>query len=397
MNKYIYKTPDGTRDLLFEECEIHNFIKHRLTELFSLRGYHEVITPALEHYDLFSMESAGFAQEEMYKLVEPGGRLLVLRPDITMPIARLAATRLKDAPLPLRLHYTQKVFRVSPGYRGRSNESTQSGIELIGASGLLSDLEVILTAALSLEDCGMTGYQIEIGHAGIFKALAAGLPVDEEAREQLRLSIETKNYAALEDILESLPESAAVTAMKRLPRLFGGREVLAEAAGLFPAEAAGELDYLRQLLDCLEPDLQEKINLDLGLVHRNNYYTGVVFRGYLPGSGDTVLSGGRYDNLLGEFGLGLPATGFAVDNDALAGLLLSSGSAPGGHPAELLIFAVPGFEMQALRILREKTGDGTACELLPYEGREKALADAAARGVGRILFVKEEPETLTLV
>ena len=137
MQKYITKTPDGTRDLLFEECELHSQVKNRLSALFMSRGYYEVVTPALEYYDLFSLPGAAFSQTEMIKVTEQGGRLLVLRPDSTMPIARLVSTRLKDAPLPIRLHYAQKVYRVAPGLKGRSNEITQSGVELIGAEGLL--------------------------------------------------------------------------------------------------------------------------------------------------------------------------------------------------------------------------------------------------------------------
>ena len=367
MNKNIFKTPDGTRDLLFEECEVQNRIKAALSGVFSSRGYTQVVTPTMENYDLFRMDSAGLAENEMYKLVSNTGNMLVLRPDITMPIARLAATRLKDAPLPIRLHYTEKVFRVSPDYKGRSNEITQSGVELIGAQGLASDLEIIHMAAKCFEACNITDYKIEIGHAGVFKALATALGVSDEETEEIRLAIESKNYSTLEDILEDIGQNAAVKALKMLPRLFGGEDVLKTAKDLFGDIAADELDYLKTLYNALQPELGDKISLDLGLVNRNNYYTGVVFRAYTSGCGDTAISGGRYDTLLNEFGLNQPAIGFAVDNNVLTELELNNFSYGTTSPKRL-IYPALGFEMKALKYMDEKIAKGEICEIMTSDG-----------------------------
>lgn len=393
MIKYRNTTPDGMRDLLFEECETNRSVETKLSELFTRRGYHEVVTPALEYYDLFSMDEAGYTQEEIYKLTEPGGRLLALRPDITMPIARLVSNRLKDAPLPIRLFYNQKVFRIKQSLRGRSNEITQAGIELIGAGGLLYDLETIMSASLALECCGMTDYKIEIGHAGVFKALVDDLPVDELVREEIRLSIESKNYGALSELLKDVTGSCeAVKALNMLPRLFGGREILDKAAELFGGRAKAELDYMATLLDFLQPELREKINVDLGLVHRNNYYTGVVFRGYLSGSGDTVVSGGRYDKLFSEFGLSMPAVGFGIDVDAVASILLSAAHPGNGRFPEQLIFARPGFEMKALRHMEQLTRSGAVCEIMEFTDRESAIETGKQRNAYRIDLVGETTE-----
>lgn len=146
MKRYLKSTPEGTRDLLFGECDARKKVEANLARLFKSRGYNKVITPALEYYDVYSSESAGFSQESMYKLTDKHGRLLVLRPDNTMPIARIVSTRLREAKLPIRLYYTQNVFSCRQSMAGFSNESVQAGIELIGASGLRSDLEVIATA-----------------------------------------------------------------------------------------------------------------------------------------------------------------------------------------------------------------------------------------------------------
>lgn len=392
MNKFIYKTPDGTRDYLFEECDIQNRIRFRLSALFNGRGYHQVITPVLEHFDLFSKPSAGLVQEEMYKLVSHTGHLIVLRPDTTMPIARLVSTRLKDAPLPIRLHYTQKVFRFNPDYKGRNNEITQSGIELIGAEGMTADIELIHTAARALDAVGIKDYKIEIGHAGVFKALCADLDASEDDKERIRIAIESKSYSTLEDILSAMPNSRAVRALKILPRLFGGAETLDTAAKLFGDIAAEELGYLRTLIDTLAPEFGSKVTVDLGLVHRNNYYTGVVFRAYATGSGETAVSGGRYDTLFGEFGMNLPAVGFAVDNMVLSEILLNNYQ-PEQDQEKHLVYAEDGYVMQALAYIDELTEKGAVSELMNIADLTDAKTAAAQRGATYIDVVGESVRT----
>ena len=241
--KYSRNTPEGTRDMLFEECLARRKVASVLRELFESHGYAEVMTPGLEYYEMFAGEMAGIPQESLYKMTDGHGRLLVMRPDSTMPIARLAATRLKDAPLPLRLYYAQTVYRATPSMSGRSDEIMQSGIELLGAAGKRADLEVITMAVDALRALEVEDFRIELGHAGFYKALAARLPADDEVREEIRLLIESKNYAGLGALLDTLEDTEAVRALRRLPRLFGGREVFADAAAL----CEGDPDTLEPL------------------------------------------------------------------------------------------------------------------------------------------------------
>ncbi|MDD4699036.1 MAG: ATP phosphoribosyltransferase regulatory subunit [Oscillospiraceae bacterium] len=396
MSEYIYKTPDGTRDFLFEECESHNRIKILLANLYENRGYHEAITPILENYDLFNLESASLTQEEMYKLTDRSGHLLVLRPDITMPIARLASTRLKDAALPLRLYYNQKVFRVNPSLKGKRNEINQSGIELIGASGVLSDLEVITTALNALCKCGIDDLTIEIGHAGIFKKLTESLPADESVKERIRGYIESKSYSSLEDELSDLPESDSVKALRYLPRLFGVREIIKTARDLCGNLINEELDYLNQLLDCLEAEYGDKVRLDLGIVHRNNYYTGMVFRGYIKGSGQTVVSGGRYDKLLSEFGKDWPAIGFAINIDAIAENQRNFKLTNSIQQKCFLVFAEKGYEMKALKYMDNEISNGTICQILPFDNTKSALEIAKVRNAYKFAVVGKEINVISV-
>ncbi len=392
MNKYSKITPEGTRDLLFEECDARRSIEYVLSALFKARGYKKVITPTLEFFDVFNRESSGLEMESLYSLNDYTGRMMVLRPDSTLPIARVAATRLKDAQYPLRLYYNQRVSHRCPSFSGHSDETTQGGIELIGANGMRSDLEIITTAIDALNSCGAPDFRIEIGHAGFFKALSLALNTNDEMRAQIGEFIETKNFAALNDLLNTLGESEAATVMRSLPRLFGDIEVLDEAESICSGkDELAALSYIRKLfLKLSEMGLGNKINIDLGLVHRNNYYTGVVFRGFIEGSGLTVLSGGRYDMLIGEFGKQLPATGFGVEIDALANAMLSRGDIPPSKAVDVLVFGEDGYEMQALAHARELNAEKLICENCVEESPEGAMAYAKNRGIKRLDIVNGE-------
>ena len=162
MRKYTKLTPEGVRDVLFEECRARGRARERLTEIFTRRGYQEVMTPGLEYFDVFNLPGAAIPQQEMYKSTDHAGRLLVFRPDSTLPIARMAAARLQNHRRPMRLYYCQNVYRSCPALSGKSHELAQMGVELLGASGLRADLEVIGTAVEALEAVA-PDFRIELG------------------------------------------------------------------------------------------------------------------------------------------------------------------------------------------------------------------------------------------
>lgn len=386
MNRYSKITPEGTRDLLFEECDARRNVECRLSAMFKARNYKKVITPTLEFFDVFNRESSGIEPESVYTLTDYAGRMMVLRPDSTLPIARIAATRLKDAAYPLRLYYNQRVFHRFRSFSGHSDETTQSGIELIGASGIRADLEIITTAIDALNCCGAPDFRIEIGHAGFFKALSKALKTTDEIRAQITDLIEAKNFAALNDLLDTLGDSDPTKVLRSLPRLFGDSEVIKKAEAMCKGkDELAPLKYLAKLYEKLSQlGLGDKINIDLGLVHRNNYYTGVVFRGFIEGSGLTVLSGGRYDMLTGEFGKQLPATGFGVEIDALAGAALSRGEAAPKKPADVLVFGEDGYEVQALVRVRELNSESLVCENCTEETLQAAKVYAAEKQIKRL-------------
>ncbi|HIU32903.1 MAG TPA: ATP phosphoribosyltransferase regulatory subunit [Candidatus Caccousia avistercoris] len=397
MKKYNKVTPEGTKDLLLEECLIHREIERRLGEVFSSRGFHEVVTPGLEFMDVFEPEVSGISPEVMYKTTDRRGRLIAMRPDSTMPIARLAATRLQNQEKPIRLYYTQRIYRSNPNLTGRSDEVLQSGVELLGAAGKRADLEAIATAVEALSRC-LPDFRLELGHAGFFRAIAAQLPISPEEREKIRSTIESKNYAALNTMLDALEQTPSVTAMRRLPRLFGGEEVFAQAAPLCGSSQAEEmLGYLHDLYGSLvKLGLGDRLMVDLGLVQRNDYYTGVVFSAYAEDCGDAVLLGGRYDNLLSCFDMPMPAIGFSVNVDAVAKLLGERGFTPPLPRPEVLIFGEDGYEMKALLFASGITGQGGSCETSVFSTEEETMDFARRRGIPRVAVVGEHVREIRL-
>lgn len=389
MARYGSMIPEGTCDQLFKECEALRDVQNSMTELFKSRGFNEVITPSLEFYDVFNGKASAMPQEMMYKLIDSKGRILVVRPDNTMPVVRVASTKLKGFQPPLRLYYNQNVFRISPSLSGRRDEVPQCGIELLGISGIKADLEVIATAIDALKSV-TDDFRFEIGHVGFFKTLIDELPCSTEEKEQIRKYIELKNYAALTEILtDSAKSSAASRALIELPRLFGGAEVFKKALEIAPNDEAVEtINYLRSIYDVLcNMGLKKNIMIDLGLVQQIDYYNGVAFRGYMQGSGEYVLSGGRYDGLSEGFGVEMAATGFAVNSEAVArnANIIQKSNRP-----DVLVYYELGGAKAAFEHMETLTSAGHVCEMSDFSTLEETKEYARVKGIGCVDIVSDD-------
>lgn len=383
-------TPEGTKDLLFDECIIRQSVEDKIHSIFNSRGYSELITPSIEFYDVFNHNSGYFPQERLFKLTDCKGRLLVLRPDNTIPIARIVATRLKDAVLPMRLYYNQCVFTMEPSLKGRSAQTVQTGIELIGSSSKMADLEVIATAIEVLSSCSDGEFSLEIGDIRFFKELVGKLDATREQKEMIRDYIEAKNYPALNDMLDSIGRNEITHALKRLPRLFGGEEVFEKASKLFSDERIDAvLESLKELYNKVSTIIGSgNLTVDLGMVNRTDYYTGVIIKGYLEGYGEEVLSGGRYDKLIADFGYDVPATGFAVNVDAVTQVELKNNPVKAA-PVDAIVFAQNGFEMEALAKVDELRRSGKKAEISLFDTIEETVKYAGEKDIAEVITVNE--------
>lgn len=397
MARYSNMTPEGTSDLIFKECQARRAVEERVKMVFRSLGYSEVVTPELEFYDVFANEFRPLPQEMMYKFIDARGRILVLRPDNTMPIARLVSTKLRSFAPPLRLYYDQTVYRVSPTMTGRRDEVPQCGVELIGVGGMRADLEVVATAVETLRSAAAIDFRLELGHVGFYKAIIDGLPFESQKTEEIRGFIETKNYAALQDALAPYVEqNPSCRALLALPRLFGGEEVFERARAVAPNEQAlSTLDYLQQLYDGLcGLGLKDSIILDLGLVNQIQYYTGVVFRGFMEGSGETMLTGGRYDTLLSAFGPGRPAIGFAVKTDSIARALRELPPVP----APTLLFYESGCAKAAFEYrAKALAGQNAPVEMSVFDTLDETLRYASRKGIRKVVVIGETVREIAVV
>lgn len=288
--------PEGTRDLILDECSRKKELELEIENILNKWGYKEVITPTIEYYQTFNGGFQNLKEEDMYKFFDDKGRILVLRPDMTIPIARVVATKFKEINPPIRLRYTSNVFRVHESLGGKKNEYTDCGVELIGLNGIDSDVEILITALESLKVLKETGYKIEVGNINFFDSAVEWLNLDFEQRSFLAKLIDEKSMKELEEYLDMLKVGDDYKDFfMKLPWLFGGVEVLdiGEKYAI-NNEILNEIKYLRNIYEILDSlGYGDKLTFDLGIVPRLNYYTGIIFKGYVEGIGDTVLRGDR--------------------------------------------------------------------------------------------------------
>ncbi len=315
MSRWKQQIPPGVQDYLPEECYNKRRIEESLRRIFYTRGYDEIESPLFEYYDVFTGDKASIEQENMFKIVEAGGRIQVLRPDITMPIARIASTKLKESKIPIRLSYLGDVYRYEDLQTGKQREIAQAGIELLGVKGPEADAEVISTAIQCFLDLGLKDFQIDIGQVEFFKGLVENAGLDSENVETLRLLIEQKNQLGLELFLKEFSMASTLKdVLLELPQMYGDIDILDKASQYTEIPRCQRaIENIRHVYRILKDfGLEDFITFDLGMIHSLNYYTGIIFKAFTKDLGFPICGGGRYDNLLCEFGRHLPATGFAI-------------------------------------------------------------------------------------
>jgi ATP phosphoribosyltransferase regulatory subunit len=310
----IHPIPPGTRDVLPDEMRELRKLHLALLEVFEGRGYGQVATPAIE-YDEVLARGDGRTAASAYRFFDERGELLALRSDMTVPIARLAATRYANAEPPLRLCYLANAYRAVRPQRGQMREFAQGGIELIGAPAPGGTAEVVEVLTAALDAAGLDRAVIGLGDADLFRQLLAELGVEGEARDSILERLATHDLVGLEAELmevEGMSEEQCATCVA-LSQLRGGREVLEEARGLGGAAVERATARIGETYEALEErGVADRVRIDLGLLRDLGYYSGAILEVYDPALGHVLGGGGRYDGLLKRFGLDLPAAGFAL-------------------------------------------------------------------------------------
>lgn len=314
MSDWRLHTPVGVSDILPDECMQKKTVQDTLWSVFASFGYKEIETPTFEFYDCFVGAGGQISQENLIKFFDEQGRILTLRPDITTSIARMAATKLAHDIKPLRFCYTGNVFRADKTEGARQREFTQSGIELIGSYAPEADAEIIAAAIEAVLAVGIEELHMEIGQVAFFSGLTAQAGLCDADIEKLRERIDSKDTMGIELITKDLDiDDDIKKLMIDLPYLFGGMEVLdkADVAGLNEVSKNALLN-IRKIYEllCLY-GLEDYISIDLGMLQSIDYYTGSIFKCYTHGVGFPICAGGRYDNLMEQFGNKNGAVGVA--------------------------------------------------------------------------------------
>jgi ATP phosphoribosyltransferase regulatory subunit len=305
--------PHGVADLFFNDAARKRAVERTLADTFARWGYSEIIPPMFEYYESLAAEAGPQLREEMYRFFDRDGRTLALRADFTIPTARIVGTKLFDRAMPLRFFYVGSAFRYEEPQAGVRREFTQAGVELIGAKTADADAEAIALAMTALRAIGLDDFRFTLGNAAYLQATTRDLALSDSDDLALRDAIRRKNSPALARLLDSLSlDAARKRALAQLPTLWGDVDVL-DRAECVNDDARGAIEHLRDVVARLVRfGVQDLVTLDLAENRGMEYYTGILFEGFVQGLGFAVASGGRYDSLIAHFGHNIPAVGFAI-------------------------------------------------------------------------------------
>ena len=396
MQKWKFYTPEGVQDILFEECAIKREIENMTRQLFYKCGFREVEPPSIEFYDAFYGKLGSIGQESMFKFFDQQGRILVLRPDITTSIARIASTKLDEEIYPVRFSYIGNVFRFDEQVSARlkQREFTQAGVEILGHEGPEADAEVISTIIEAIRQAGLENFQIEVGQVEFFKGLMEQAGFCNDDCEKIRTLIENKDYFGIEVALKGkeIPTDLKETIMK-LPQMFGTLSLIDEIYPQIKNERSQKaLNNLREICEILKDYGYEKyINIDLAMVQSIDYYSGMIFKGLTHGIGFSLCGGGRYDKLTSDFGKDIPATGGAIGINRLMLALHRQNISVKPHGIETLVTYLPQGRKAAVQIAQEIRRLGVSVEVfLGQSDIEKSKEYAKAHGIEGIISVIDE-------
>lgn len=367
MIEKLLHTPEGVRDIYDSECKKKLKVLDQIHHVLELYSYHDIDTPSFEYFDIFNMDKGSAPSNEMYKFFDRNNNTLVLRPDITPSVARCAAKYYADEELPIRLCYKGNTFINAHQHQGKLSEFTQIGGELINDDSSAADAEIIACVISCLLAVGLKEFQIEIGEVEYFKGLIEEAGLDNETELKIREYIQMKNYFGLSEFVSNLDIAENMKkAIAEFDNLFGGLEMLERAKTLVNNSRSLEaINRMEKVYTALTSYGYEKyVGFDLGMLNRYNYYTGIVFRGYTYGTGDAIVKGGRYNNLLAKFGKDAPSVGFAIYVDDLMSAISRNKINVDIDYSNMLILYDREYQKEAIRLAASLRENDTKTELI---------------------------------
>lgn len=403
MKDKLLHTPEGVRDIYSTECELKLMLQNNLHQVLKLYGFRDIQTPSLEFFDIFSQERGTVSSKDMYKLFDKEGNTMVLRPDITPSIARSVAKYYKEEELPIRLCYMGNTFINSTAYQGKLKEVTQLGAELFNDDSVEADAELLAITIECLLKSGLKEFQLEIGNADFLRSLIeeAGFG-DKEVISKLRTLIENKNVFGIEEIIMNKDMSDEIkNIFLKLPELFGSLDILKYAEDVTHNDRAiSAINRLKKLYEIMiEYGFEKYISFDLGMLSKYDYYTGIIFKAYTYKTGEAIATGGRYDNLVGQFGKDCPAMGLAIVIDNLMLALSRQKLLPQIDASDTLILYTSDYRKDAISLAIFFRGEGNDV-VLQLSNEDMKLIDylpyMKQMNMGGLLYINNKTDIVLM-
>ena len=388
----VFGIPYGTRDFVPVEAREKRAIESLLAEGFAKWGYDEIVTPAFEFVDTLTLGNGRRIEPYMFKFFDRQNRTLALRHEMTTPIARVVASRMKGVEMPLKLFYLSPVYRYEQAQTGRQCEFYQAGVEFMGSNSEAADAEIVALAVSSMKNAGLKNFQVCLGQVDFIHGLMQELHLDERAQETVKSALEAHDLVGL----RVLADQAGLSPKEKdillgVPLLHGRMEILQKARTMATnTQSLRALDNLQAIYQLLQAyGAEEYVTFDLGIIRDFGYYTGMVFEAYTPGLGFPLCGGGRYDRLLSDFGRGCPATGFALGIErVMLALERENLKSPASQKGTYISYTANKRE-EAIRLAEERRATGEIVELSPSEEtRDEAVRRQKARKYRELVYLE---------
>ena len=364
----IFHTPEGVRDIYSQECSRKQKIQEKLHRVFHQYGFEDIETPTFEYFEVFSKEVGTIPSRELYKFFDREGNTLVLRPDFTPSVSRACATYFNPEKEVVSLCYTGNTFINHSSFRGRLKETTQMGVERMGDDSPEADAEILAMTVECLLATGLTEFQVSVGQVDYYKAIFAQTGMSQEEEEELRELISQKNYFGVEELVKNKNmDKSLARVLSQLPQMFGSTEVLEKAKSLTDnPQALKAVARLEEIYELLKVYGYEKyVTFDFAMLSKYHYYTGIIFQAYTYGTGEALIKGGRYNQLMKHFGKPAASIGFAIVVDNLLMALSRQKIEMEGEEGVTVITYRKENRIQAIQKAKELRAQGRNVALRP--------------------------------